>query len=189
MLLYRREAYAVFGAVYRFLEQFKDDSPRTIRTLPGVVRNDLLGVACLAPLLDYPLRASVEPVLHVSDASLDGAAAVEADIPATVARELWRHRIRAGTRAAALGTPGNRKGDSFVGEIVEGLPMRPRLQFIFRGAERKARNINAGEARGRKRSGAISRTMRRSTAADTSSSTTPQPPSAQLAKAAVRRWR
>ena len=26
-----------------------------------------------------------------------------------VARELWRHRIRAGTRAAALGTPGNRK--------------------------------------------------------------------------------
>ena len=82
--------------------------------------------------------------------SLDGAAAVEADIPATVARELWRHRIRAGTRAAALGTPSNRKGDSFVGEIVEGLPMRTRLQFIFRGADRKARNINAGEARGRK---------------------------------------
>ena len=81
----------------------------------------------MAPLLDYPLRASVEPILHVSDASLDGAAAVEAEIPATVARELWRHRIRAGTHAAALGTPGNRKGDSFVGEIVEGLPMRTRL--------------------------------------------------------------
>ena len=28
--------------------------------------------------------------------------------------------------------------------------MRTRLQFIFRGAERKARNINAGEIRGRK---------------------------------------
>ena len=52
MLLYRREAYAVFSAVYRFLEQYKDDSPRTIRILPGVVRNDLLGVVCLAPLLD-----------------------------------------------------------------------------------------------------------------------------------------
>ena len=150
VLLYRREAFAVFGAVYRFLEQFKDDSPRTVRTLPGVVRSDLLGVVCLAPLLDYPLRSSVAPVLHVSDASLDGAAAVEAEIPPAAARELWRRRIRAGSRAAALGTPGNRKGDSFVGEIIEGLPMRTRLQFIFRGAERKARNINAGEIRGRK---------------------------------------
>ena len=150
VLLYRREAFAVFSAVYHFLERYKDDSPRVVRVLPGVVRNDLLGVVCLAPLLDYPLRSSVAPVLHVSDASLDGAAAVEADIPPLVARELWRRRIRAGTRAAALGTPGNRKGDSFVGEIVEGLPMRTRLQFIFRGAERKARNINAGEIRGRK---------------------------------------
>ena len=150
VLLYRREAFAVFSAVYHFLERYKDDSPRVVRALPGVVRNDLLGVVCLAPLLDYPLRSSVAPVLHVSDASLDGAAAVEADIPPLVARELWRRRIRAGTRAAALGTPGNRKGDSFVGEIVEGLPMRTRLQFIFRGAERKARNINAGEIRGRK---------------------------------------
>ena len=86
----------------------------------------------------------------MSDASLDGAAAVEAKTPPAAARELWRRRIRAGSRAAALGTPGNRKGDSFVGEIIEGLPMRTRLQFIFRGAERKARNINAGEIRGRK---------------------------------------
>ena len=71
VLLYRREAYAVFNAVYRFLEEFKDDSPRTVRILPAVVRNDLLGVVCLAPLLDYPLRSSVAPVLHVSDASLE----------------------------------------------------------------------------------------------------------------------
>ena len=149
VLLYRREAYAVFDAIYRFLERFKDDSPRTVRVLPGVVRNDLLGVVCLAPLLNYPLRSAVAPVLHVSDASLDGAAAVEADIPPAAARELWRHRVRAGNRAAALGTPGNRKSDSFVGEIVEGLPMRTRLQFIFRGAERKAHNINTGEIRGR----------------------------------------
>ena len=141
VLLYRREAFAVFSAVYHFLERYKDDSPRVVRVLPGVVRNDLLGVVCLAPLLDYPLRSSVASVLHVSDASLDGAAAVEADIPPLVARELWRRRIRAGTRAAALGTPGNRKGDSFVGEIVEGLPMRTRLQFIFRGAQKGRRAI------------------------------------------------
>ena len=142
----------------------------------------------MAPLLDYPLRASVEPVLHVSDASLDVAAAVEADIPATVAYELWRHRIRAGTRAAALGTPGNRKGDSFVGEIIEGLPMRTRLQFIFRGAERKARNINAGEARGRKAfwpdiANNAAEHRRRHLVVN------PRLPSARPAKAAVRRWR
>ena len=107
VLLYRPEAFAVISAVYRFLENFKDDSPRTIRVLPGAVRNDLLGVVCLAPLLDYPLRSSVSPVLHVSDASLDGAAAVDAGIPPAAARELWRNRVRAGTRAAALGTPGN----------------------------------------------------------------------------------
>ena len=81
-------------------------------------------------------------VLKVSDASLQGAAVVEAAIPNCAARELWRLRMRPGNRETALHTTGNARGDCYVGEIIQSLPMRTQLQFIFRGAEKKSRNTN-----------------------------------------------
>ena len=63
------------------LVQPDDDGERVPRTLTGPVVTELLGLACLAPLLDSPLRAPVDRSLKASDASPSGAAVVEAALP------------------------------------------------------------------------------------------------------------
>ena len=54
-IAYRREAFGAVGALYHFVEQFKDDPQHRIRSLPGPVRSELLLLAALFPLLDGTL--------------------------------------------------------------------------------------------------------------------------------------
>ena len=146
-LLYRREAFAAVGALYRFIQQYKDDPQHRARTLPGPVRSELLLLASLAPMLDANLRAPVSPVIKVTDSSLDGACAVDVAVPDVAARELWRHRLGPGRYDALDKAAGLRRGDAFVGEILEGCAARKRLQFRYR---RAVASINLGEARARR---------------------------------------
>ena len=146
-LVYRREAFAAIGALYRFVEQYKTDPQHLVRTLPGPVRSELLILAALAPLLDVNLRAAVCDVVKVTDSSLDGACAVDVDVPAHAAQELWRHRLGPGRYATLDQAPGLRRGDAFVGEILEGCSARKRLQFRYRNS---MKSINLGEARARR---------------------------------------
>ena len=88
LLLYRRAAFAVLSAVYKFLHRYGDEDPRVPRTMPGVVVTELLGLACLAPRLDSPLRAPVDCDIKASDASPFGAAAVSMVVPQAAADEL-----------------------------------------------------------------------------------------------------
>ena len=150
VLLYRRDAFAVFAEVYRFINKFADDELSMVRTLPGRVQSELLGVACLAPVLEASLRAPVDPALKVSDAAPYGAAVVEGYVGTHAATELWRFRARKGCHAASIGgdAAGNTRGDSVVSEIVEGLPTRERLRFRF--GPRRPPHINVGECRARR---------------------------------------
>ena len=117
VLLYRRDAFALIGAWYRFVEQYKEDPQHRVRSVPGPVRSELLLIASLAPLLDANLRAGVSSTVKVTDSSLDGACAVDVDVPAAVAKELWRHRPCPGRYSDLDKAPGLRRGDAFVGEI------------------------------------------------------------------------
>ena len=146
-LVYRREAFGAVGALYRFVEQHKDDPQHRVRTLPGPVRSELLLLAALAPMLDVNLRAAVSDVIKVTDSSLDGACAVDVPVPKHAAKELWRHRLGPGRYSALDTAPGLQRGDSFVGEILEGCAARRRLQFRYRNS---MASINLGEARARR---------------------------------------
>ena len=150
LLLYRRAAFAVLSAVYAFLHRYRDDGPHVPRTLTGPVVTELLGLVCLAPLLDSPLRAPVDRCIKASDASPSGAAAVSATVPQAAADALWRHRVRSGgrTNCAVIGAPGNTRGDSAVGEILESLPVREIHRFDF--GHRRPPHINVGEMRSRR---------------------------------------
>ena len=150
LLLYRRAAFAVLSAVYKFLHRYGDDDPRVPRTMPGVVVTELLGLACLAPRLDSPLRAPVDCDIKASDASPFGAAAVSMVVPQAAADELWRRRVRSGGRAnsSRLGAPGNTRGDSAVGELLEGLPATELFRFHF--GHKRPPHINVGEMRSRR---------------------------------------
>ena len=144
ILLYRRDAFALIGAWYRFVEQYKEHPQHRVRSVPGPVRSELLLIASLAPLLDANLRAGVSSTVKVTDSSLDGACAVDVDVPAAVAKELWRHRLCPGRYSDLDKAPALRRGDAFVGEILEGCAAKKRLQFQYGHA---AATISLGEAR------------------------------------------
>ena len=149
VLLYRRAAYAVLSAVYKFLHRYRD-TPSIALTLTGPVISELLGLVCLAPLLDAPLRAPVDCRVKASDASPGGAAAVYATVPQQAADALWRQRVRCGgrTNCAVIGAPGNARGDSAIGELLEGLPVREISRFSF--GNKRPPHINVGEMRSRR---------------------------------------
>ena len=149
LLLYRRAAYAVLSAAYQFLHRYRDE-PHTARTLTGPVISELLGLVCLAPLLDSPLRAPVDRNVKASDASPSGAAVVAVTVPQEAADELWRQRVRPGgrTNCAVIGAPGNTRGDSATGELLESLPAREMLRFAF--GNKRPPHINVGEMRSRR---------------------------------------
>ena len=86
-------------------------------------------------------------VVKVIDSSLDGACAVDVGIPKEAARELWRNRLGPGRNKALDQATGLRRGDSFIGEILEGCPARKRPQFRYRNS---MQSINLGEARARR---------------------------------------
>ena len=69
VLLYRRNAFAVLGAAYHFKNRYAGDGPRTVRSLPGPVRTELLPLAVLAPLMDTNIRAPVSAKLKVTDST------------------------------------------------------------------------------------------------------------------------
>ena len=148
-LLYRRAAFAVLRAAYRHVVAFSDDPDGVVRALPGPVQTELLGLVALAPVLETALRNPVDPVLKVSDASLLGAAVVQAPLPEAAAQELWRRRLRPGRPAVAVNAPGNRRGDSFVGEMCEGIPMKRRLEMRWSRRGHPG-HINVAEARSRR---------------------------------------
>ena len=76
VLLYRRCCFAFLRATYHFLECHKGDACGVVRTVPGNVIAELLGLSALAPSLDSPLRAQLGRQVVVSDASPTGGAAV-----------------------------------------------------------------------------------------------------------------
>ena len=89
-LMFRRAAFAIPDEAFRFA-QGADDPTRVVR-LPSAVRSELAALALVSPLLVTNLRAPVAPRLWCSDASPTAGALVHAELPASVARELWRHR-------------------------------------------------------------------------------------------------
>ena len=97
-LMFRRAAFSVLDASFRYAHGGGDtaDAARLLR-LPADVRAELTAVALLAPLLVTNLRAPVAPQVWCSDASPKAGAVVRADVPAAVARELWRHRDARGS--------------------------------------------------------------------------------------------
>ena len=143
-LLYRRDAFAAIDAIYLHVLKYADDPPTRARALPGPVRSELLLLAALAPLLSTNLRAQVSPHITVTDASLQGAAAVRFTAPAHVARELWRRRLGPGRYGPLDCDIGYRRGDSWVSELCEGAPVREFARFRFRA---QPPSINVGEAR------------------------------------------
>jgi len=148
VLMYRRSAFATLRTTYLFLEKFKDDVGGTVRTIPGRVITELLGLAVLAPILDSPMRAQLAQSLIVSDASPSGGGAVLVDAPSGVIDELWRRRVRpGGTGLCGFGTS---RGDDAVGEILESAPARPFLAYEYPRTTAKQPHINVGEARARR---------------------------------------
>jgi len=146
VLLYRRPAFGVLDAVYKFVERYAPgDADTLVRVLPGPVVSELLMLAALAPLLETDIRARVSERIYVSDASPSGAAAVVSVVPPEVAGELWRHRIRRGGEAGREEHRGARGGAVF-GEFVEGLPAHDVVRFQF--ADKP--HINVGELRARR---------------------------------------
>ena len=166
-LLYRRAAFATLRNTYAMIARYKEEARSVVRTLPGPVVSELLGLAALAPLLDTSLRAPVCPEVKVSDASPFGGAAVQVSVGRAAAAELWRHRVRPGNVDDRLHAKGVRKGDDAVGELLEGCPARPVLAFQFPTG--RGPHINIGEARAR---GDTSQRIRPSMASGISSRTT-----------------
>ena len=130
------------------IARYKEEARSVVRTLPGPVVSELLGLAALAPLLDTSLRAPVCPEVKVSDASPFGGAAVQVSVGRAAAAELWRHRVRPSNVDDRLHAKGVRKGDDAVGELLEGCPARPVLAFQFPAG--RGPHINIGEARARR---------------------------------------
>ena len=105
-LMFRRAAFSVLDAAFRFVHSRSPGRDGTapdetrVSRLPGEVRAELLAIALLSPLLVTDLRAPVAAQVWCADASPSAGAVVRADIPAGVARELWRHRDSRGASPA-----------------------------------------------------------------------------------------
>ena len=89
-LIFRRAAFSVLSSAFRFARN--GSSPTQVQRLPADVRSEIASLALLGPLLDTDLRAQVAPRIWCTDASPTAAAVVHADLPASAAREMWRHR-------------------------------------------------------------------------------------------------
>ena len=148
VLLYRRAAFATLRNTYAMLARYKEDVRPIVRTIPGPVVSELLGLAALAPLLDTSLRAPVCPEVKVSDASPYGGASVQVSIGRAAAAELWRHRVRPGNVDDRINARGVRRSDDAVGELLEGCPAKPVLAFQFPAG--RGPHINIGESRARR---------------------------------------
>jgi hypothetical protein len=144
VLLFRRPAFAALDSVYLHISRFAEDPASRVRALPGTVRSELMLLAAFAPLLETNLRAQVSTDVTVTDASLTGAAAVRFSVPAPVALELWRRRLAPGRYGVLDQHTGFRRGDSWVSELCEGMPVREFVRFRFRA---QPSSINVAEAR------------------------------------------
>ena len=107
-LMFRRAAFAVPDEVFRFAQGAEppvvhEGAPRVgepggppeptkVARLSPAARAELASLALLAPVLVTSLRAPVAPRLWCTDASPTAGAVVHAELPAAVAKELWRHR-------------------------------------------------------------------------------------------------
>ena len=84
-LLFRRAGYAVLQDSYAVTR----DPSRVPIALPLSVRDELIALACLAPLLYTDLRAPVSATVVATDATLTRGAAVSAVVPLLTARRLF----------------------------------------------------------------------------------------------------
>ena len=84
-LLFRRAGYAVLQESYAVAR----DPSRVPIALPLSVRDELIALACLAPLLYTDLRAPVSATVVATDATLTRGAAVSAVVPLLTARRLF----------------------------------------------------------------------------------------------------
>ena len=102
-LMFRRAAFSVLDAAFRFAhdgevhEGGEARDPTCVTRLPAAVRAELVAIALLSPLLVTDLRAPVAAQVWCSDASPTKGAVVRADVPRSVATELWRHRDSRGS--------------------------------------------------------------------------------------------
>ena len=104
ILLFQRVGFVYMDHVFHEVSRRRSHQ-REARPLGGAPADELLTLAVLAPLWGTNLRAPVRDVLVCTDASggkRPWAAGVGTRIPAGVARELWRHRVRRGGRIDQL---------------------------------------------------------------------------------------
>ena len=154
LLLYRRCGFAILSAAYEFSNLYGDET-KVVRRIPGKVVTEMLGLACIAPLLQTSLHSEVLPQLYAVDASLSATGATIATIPQDCANELWRHRVRPGCITSAAVHRGTR-GFSFGGELADDLHWKeihalPLRHNHNRRGKTSKRTINVCEGIARRR--------------------------------------
>ena len=90
--LFRREARSCLSLVFAHTQGPADEWIFMSR----MVAQELVNLALLVSILGTNLRAQVSQCMTATDASLRKAAVVRTRVPASVAEEVWRHRLRRG---------------------------------------------------------------------------------------------
>ena len=99
LLLPRRRMFCILDCIYGALAH---SAPNTIIRLSQAMKDELVCLACLAPLAVMDMRAPHHHALVATDASLKCLAAVEAKVPEPLCSELCRTAISRGRWANLL---------------------------------------------------------------------------------------
>ena len=99
---FRRAAFCVFDASYRWVSAFRGPG-RAVRRLPYTVRDELIGACLVSPLLRCDLRTRIAPEAVSTDATLERAAVVMARLSAEEQAFLWARARRGAGRVRLEG--------------------------------------------------------------------------------------
>ena len=100
-LMMRRPLFSVVNELFRVVppESLSMDRPE-LRVLPRPAAQELLLLACLAPIASSNLAAPFHGRVFATDASMEKGGVVEADCPLEVVKALWRGADRKGASVA-----------------------------------------------------------------------------------------
>ena len=100
-LMMRRSLFSVVNELFKVVppESLSMDRPE-LRVLPRPAAQELLLLACLAPIASSNLAAPFHGRVFATDASMEKGGVVEADCPLEVVKALWRGADRKGASVA-----------------------------------------------------------------------------------------
>jgi hypothetical protein len=157
ILMFRREGFSILNLVYREVRRLGPSGCKVGALHPGAI-DELAVAACLMPLFGSSLRVDVSEAVLCSDACGGGRArggGVRTTVPRSLARRLWRHRLRKGgfvyieSKVGALFRhyqqghgewddsydPEPELGPRFFGDLADGLSWRKLFDFPLDGDE------------------------------------------------------